>query len=64
MPSAEFWYEFASSYSYPAALRAGSLAKARGVALIWRPILHGPIFSAQGWRDTPYNVYPAKGLAR
>ena len=28
MASAEFWYEFASTYSYPAALRVGALADA------------------------------------
>jgi 2-hydroxychromene-2-carboxylate isomerase len=28
--SAEFWYEFASSYSYPAALRVAALAEERG----------------------------------
>ena len=61
MASAEFWYEFASSYSYPAALRIGALADARGVSLVWRPFLLGPIFAAQGWRDSPFNIYPAKG---
>ncbi len=48
MPSAEFWYEFASTYSYPAALRIGALADERGVKLVWRPFLLGPIFAAQG----------------
>ena len=61
MPSAEFWYEFASTYSYPAALRVAALADERGVSLVWRPFLLGPIFFAQGWRDSPFNVYPAKG---
>ena len=61
MAAAEFWYEFASSYSYPAAMRVGDLARARGVALAWRPFLLGPIFAAQGWRDSPFNIYPAKG---
>jgi hypothetical protein len=61
MASAEFWYEFASTYSYPAALRVAALADQRGVSLIWRPFLLGPIFMAQGWRDSPFNVYPAKG---
>ncbi len=61
MASAEFWYEFASTYSYPAALRVGALAEARGVTLIWRPFLLGPIFAAQGWRDSPFNIYPNKG---
>ena len=61
MASAEFWYEFASTYSYPAALRVGALAEARGVSLAWRPFLLGPIFAAQGWRDSPFNIYPNKG---
>jgi len=61
MASAEFWYEFASTYSYPAALRIGSLAEERGVSVAWRPFLLGPIFAAQGWRDSPFNIYPAKG---
>jgi 2-hydroxychromene-2-carboxylate isomerase len=61
MAGAEFWYEFASTYSYPAALRVGALAEARGVSLAWRPFLLGPIFAAQGWRDSPFNIYPAKG---
>ena len=61
MASAEFWYEFASTYSYPAALRIGSLAEERGVSVRWRPFLLGPIFAAQGWRDSPFNIYPAKG---
>ncbi len=47
----EFWYEFASSYSYPAAMRIGPLAAAAGVAVRWRPFLLGPIFGAQGWND-------------
>ena len=61
MASAEFWYEFASTYSYPAALRVAALAEERGVSLVWRPFLLGPIFFAQGWRNSPFNVYPAKG---
>jgi 2-hydroxychromene-2-carboxylate isomerase len=61
LPSAEFFYEFASTYSYPAALRVARLAEERGVRLIWRPFLLGPIFAAQGWRDSPFNIYPAKG---
>ena len=61
MPAADFWYEFASTYSYPAAMRVADLARARGVALAWRPFLLGPIFATQGWRDSPFNLYPAKG---
>ncbi len=57
----EFWYEFASTYSYPAAMRVEALTRAAGVALRWRPFLLGPIFGAQGWNDSPFNIYPAKG---
>lgn len=57
----EFWFEFASSYSYPAAARVGTLAEAAGVPVLWRPFLLGPIFAAQGWSDSPFNLYPAKG---
>ena len=31
------------------------------MSLVWRPFLLGPIFAAQGWRDSPFNIYPAKG---
>ena len=60
-PSLQFWYEFASTYSYLAVFRIERLAAARGVAIEWRPFLLGPIFAAQGWNDSPFNVYPAKG---
>jgi len=57
----EFWFEFASTYSYPAAMRIEPLARGAGVTLVWRPFLLGPIFAGQGWRDSPFNIYPAKG---
>lgn len=61
MSGIEFWYEFASTYSYPAAMRIGQLAAQAGVHVRWRPFLLGPIFAAQGWNDSPFNLYPAKG---
>ena len=61
MPTLQFWYEFASTYSYPAAMRIEALAAARGLAVAWRPFLLGPLFVEQGWRDSPFNVYPVKG---
>jgi 2-hydroxychromene-2-carboxylate isomerase len=61
MRSVEFWFEFASTYSYPAALRIEELAREAGVALVWRAFLLGPIFKAQGWSDSPFNLYAAKG---
>ncbi len=57
----EFWFEFASTYSYPAAMRVEALCTTARVALRWRPFLLGPLFAAQGWRDSPFNLYPAKG---
>ncbi|HZP42121.1 MAG TPA: 2-hydroxychromene-2-carboxylate isomerase [Candidatus Binatia bacterium] len=29
--------------------------------LAWKPFLLGPIFQVQGWNDSPFNLYPAKG---
>jgi 2-hydroxychromene-2-carboxylate isomerase len=61
VPTVDFWYEFASTYSYPAAMRVATLAEARGVALRWRPFLLGPIFAARGMSDSPFNLNAAKG---
>ncbi|GAB6844178.1 2-hydroxychromene-2-carboxylate isomerase [Methylorubrum rhodinum] len=60
-PTLEFWYEFASTYSYLAAMRIEALAEDAGVEIRWRPFLLGPIFAAQGWTNSPFNLYPAKG---
>ena len=60
-PALDFWFEFASTYSYPAAMRIGALARGRGVMVRWRPFLLGPVFKAQGWDNSPFNIYPAKG---
>lgn len=60
-PVLEFWYEFASTYSYPAAMRAAEAAARAGVGLRWRPFLLGPIFTSLGWETSPFNLQPAKG---
>ncbi len=60
-PKVQFWYEFASTYSYLSAMRIEPLAAAAGVAVEWKPFLLGPIFHAQGWDTSPFNLYPAKG---
>ena len=57
----DFWFEFASTYSYPAAMRIGALARDRSVTVRWRPFLLGPVFKAQGWDNSPFNIYPVKG---
>ena len=50
MPSRtiQYWFEFASTYSYPAACRIEDVAGQAGLVLEWKPILLGPIFRGQG----------------
>jgi 2-hydroxychromene-2-carboxylate isomerase len=60
-PVLDFWFDFASTYSYPAAMRIGPLAEQAGVTVRFRPFLLGPIFKDQGWTTSPFNLYPAKG---
>ena len=60
-PTVELWFEFASSYSYLAVMRAEAAANAAGVSLRWRPFLLGPVFLSLGWNDSPFNIYPPKG---
>jgi 2-hydroxychromene-2-carboxylate isomerase len=60
-PVLQFWHEFASTYSYIAAMRVEAAASAAGVDVAWRPFLLGPIFGAQGLTDSPFNVYADKG---
>jgi 2-hydroxychromene-2-carboxylate isomerase len=61
MAAIDFWYEFASTYSYPTAMRIERLAADQGVTVRWRPFLLGPIFKAFGWNDSPFNIFEAKG---
>jgi len=60
-PALTFWYEFASTYSWLAAERIEALAAQAGIEVAWRPFLLGPIFAAQGWSTSPFNLFPAKG---
>jgi 2-hydroxychromene-2-carboxylate isomerase len=60
-PVLDFWFDFASTYSYPAAMRIAPLAEQAGVEVRFRPFLLGPIFKDQGWTTSPFNLYPAKG---
>lgn len=61
MPTLDFFLEFASTYTYPAAMRLSARAAAAGVAVRWRPFLLGPIFKAQGFDTSPFNLFPVKG---
>ena len=60
-PVLEFWFDFASTYSYLTAMRLPEVAAEHKIEVRWRPFLLGPIFRAQGWPTSPFNIYPAKG---
>jgi 2-hydroxychromene-2-carboxylate isomerase len=60
-PVLDFWFDFASTYSYLAASRIRALATLANVKVRFRPLLLGPIFKAQGWDSSPFNLYEAKG---
>jgi 2-hydroxychromene-2-carboxylate isomerase len=57
----DFFYDFASTYSYITAMRIAPLAQAAGVSVRWRPFLLGPVFKSMGWDTSPFNLYPVKG---
>ncbi len=61
MAALEFWYEFGSTYSYPAAMRIERMAEKEGISVRWRPFLLGPILKEQGLNDSPFNIFAAKG---
>ncbi len=60
-PTLDFWFDFASTYSYPACMRIEALASEAGVAIRYRPFLLAPTFKAQGWDTSPFNIYESKG---
>ncbi len=56
----EYWFDFASPYSYLSTAHIDTLARLRGVRLLWRPLLLGPVFRAAGWQGSPFLQQPAK----
>lgn len=42
-------------------MRVEQAAASHGIGVAWRAFLLGPIFETQGWRDSPFNIYPSKG---
>lgn len=58
MDSIEFWYEFASPYSYMAAERIGRMAEAVGVAVQWCPFVIGPILMRRPGHASPLQEAP------
>jgi len=59
--SFEFWFDFASTYSYLSVFRIEDLARKQDITIKWKPFLLGPIFNSQGWDTSPFNIYKAKG---
>ncbi len=57
----QFWFEFASTYSYPAAMTLEAAARSAGVTVQWRAFLLGPVFREQGYDSSPFIQHPAKG---
>src|SRR5262249_46118484 len=55
-PVLDFWFDFASTYSYLAAMGIGPLAQKTDVRVRFRPFLLGPIFKAQGWTTSPFTL--------
>lgn len=60
-PQLEFWFDFASNYSYLSVMRIEHLAAQAGVRVAWRPFLLGPIFRDFGWNTSPFLLQPEKG---
>jgi 2-hydroxychromene-2-carboxylate isomerase len=65
MPTLEFWYDFASPYSWMAAERISGLADAAGLAVRWRPFIIGPILRKRPDNPSPFqNAPPAQRAYR
>jgi 2-hydroxychromene-2-carboxylate isomerase len=58
----QFWFDFASTYSYVAALRIEDECARAGVAVEYKPFLLGAIFTELlGIKDSPFNAQPVRG---
>ncbi|MQA41109.1 2-hydroxychromene-2-carboxylate isomerase [Rugamonas aquatica] len=54
----EFWFDFASNYSYLSVMRLRQLGQ---TDVVWRPFLLGPIFKDAGWNNSPFVLQKDKG---
>jgi len=59
MANIQFWFDFASTYSYLSAMQIRQLKDQYPFSL--HPFLLGGIFHKQGLNDSPFNIYPLKG---
>jgi 2-hydroxychromene-2-carboxylate isomerase len=60
-PEIEFWFEFASNYSYLSVMRIEEAGRRCGVRIAWKPFLLGPIFRALGMETSPFLLQKEKG---
>jgi 2-hydroxychromene-2-carboxylate isomerase len=61
LPQVEFWFEFASNYSYLSVMRIEDEARRCGVRIVWKPFLLGPIFRELGLIPSPFVQQGRKG---
>jgi 2-hydroxychromene-2-carboxylate isomerase len=61
VPEIEFWFEFASNYSYLSAMRIEDAARQCCVRVTWKPFLLGPIFRDLGFATSPFLLQKEKG---
>ena len=61
MPTIDFWFDFASNYSYLSVMRIEAAAAEYNVRIQWKPFLLGPIFRSFGWNTSPFVLQKAKG---
>lgn len=57
----EFWFDFGSTYSYPAVMRIPVIARRHEIEFVYKPFLLGSIFKRQGWNTSPFLLFPSKG---
>jgi 2-hydroxychromene-2-carboxylate isomerase len=57
----EFWFEFASNYSYLSVMRIEDAARQCSVRIAWKPFLLGPIFRDLGFETSPFVRQKEKG---
>jgi 2-hydroxychromene-2-carboxylate isomerase len=61
MPEIEFWFEFASNYSYLSVMRIEDAARRCDLRIVWKPFLLGPIFRDLGFETSPFVLQKEKG---
>lgn len=61
MATFQFWYDFASTYSFLTSQRIERQAAEHDVAIEWKPFMLGVILRERGWEGNPAEAFPVKG---